>query len=166
MSLARCICGQVFDIPGLPRSYKQADGRCTKCNEKSGVTVDIPSNVIQAVKQPKVFLRYGNGPAKPTEIVPAKVKIELVKVELTEHQKSLATKQQKYPFKSLKAPPAPDEFYSFFVPCPEDTDFDRFRARLAVNALYYNKRAKGKARYATKTTTVDGVKGVRVMRTR
>src|SRR5690606_40463777 len=52
VALARCGCGQVFDIPGLYRSYKQPDGRCAKCNGVSGVpsTMDIPNNVVHAFK--------------------------------------------------------------------------------------------------------------------
>lgn len=130
--------------------------------------MDIPSNVVEAVKRkPKTFLRQSNGSLVDTETLPAKThKIELVHLDLTPSQKRKAStrKGPMYPFDSLKAPPSPNEFFSFFVPKPANIDIEKHAMRMSVHANYQLRKSKGKKRFITRRATEEGVEGVRVFR--
>lgn len=142
MALARCECGQVFDIPGLYRSYKQIDGRCAKCNGVTGEpTVDMPSQVVAAFKIEKSV-------PIPEEQFKVETGIPLQpKVAKKGHPRKGVSI---YPFAQMRPPRPNGDMVSFFVR-DDKTKTDKQNRQRIASAIFGYKRShpqfKGEFKY-------------------
>lgn len=134
MPLARCTCGQVFDIPGVERSYRQPDGRCADCNHKEP-PMHVPAEITHIFAPPSSALRPE---IKVETHVPLPVK---------------ATRQAlnaKYPFDALQAPKG-GTYASFYVEASSagfGSDIERLYKTLQGSANSANRKRPTKHRYA------------------
>lgn len=157
MSLARCQCGQVLDIPGIYRSYKQPDGRCAKCNGVSGEpTVEIPKNVQTVITPPKI----DNTLMPPGVHTRPKISTNIpLPIRKNGSSGTIAKAVSKYGIETLPAPKG-DTYASIYVEIADGQAPDKLLAVLRSQATYYNGKNGWKRRYQYQKDN----KGVRVWR--
>lgn len=160
MSLARCECGQVFDIPGVPRSYKQPDGRCMKCSGTNGEpAMEIPQNVKSVFKVESMTA----GP--PGYRAPLKIESGVPYIPDDKKPANRLGMKPVYPFLDMKPPRADGSMDSFFIRRENNTDMKKLLKRAKSSFYNFRSRYKGKkeAKYEFRARIVgDGVRVWRV----
>lgn len=169
MPLASCSCGQIFDIPDVPRSFKQPDGRCAECNRESP-TMQIPEHIKAAFPnaKPEAAATLARMETKHMMTAAARPKIETgpqpdgrgtskdgrPEITWAVQPKGKDTKRasprkgkSKYPFDKMPEP-KDGRYASFFYAFTEKApNHQRLHHALKAAATAYNTASKEKRRY-------------------